>query len=72
MNTPINSDNYDEYLLMLNLIAEYEHRWGFFKHNLSAFPTDEATGKELLTALRTYAELLKFPSTLYNAECCSC
>lgn len=67
MNTPINSDNYDEYLLMLNLIAEYEHRWGFFKHNLSAFPTDEATGKELLTALRTYAELLKFPSTLYNA-----
>lgn len=68
MNTPINSDNYDEYLLMLNLIAEYEHRWGFFKHNLSAFPTDEATGKELLTALRTYAELLKFPSTLYNAS----
>ena len=67
MNTPINSDNYDEYLLMLNLIAEYEHRWGFFKHSLSAFPTDEATGKELLTALRTYAELLKFPSTLYNA-----
>lgn len=67
MNTPINSDNYDEYLLMLNLIAEYEHRWGFFKHNLSAFPTDEATGKELLTALRTYAELLKFPSTIYNA-----
>lgn len=67
MNTPINSDNYDEYLLMLNLIAEYEHRWGFFKHNLSAFPTDEATGKELLTALRTYAELLKFPSTRYNA-----
>lgn len=67
MNTPINSDNYDEYLLMLNLIAEYERRWGFFKHKLSAFPTDEATGKELLTALRTYAELLKFPSTLYNA-----
>lgn len=68
MNTPINSDNYDEYLLMLNLIAEYERSWGFFKHNLSAFPTDEATGKELLTALRSYAEKLKFPSTLYNAS----
>lgn len=67
MNTPINSDNYDEYLLMLNLISEYENRWGFFKHKLSAFPTDEATGKELLTALRTYADTLKFPSTLYNA-----
>lgn len=48
MNTPINSDNYDEYLLMLNLIAEYEHRWGFFKHNLSAFPTDEATARNFL------------------------
>lgn len=67
MNTPINSDNYDEFLLMMNLFAEYEHRWGFFKHQLSAFPTDEATGKEFLTALRTYADVLKFPSTLYNA-----
>lgn len=68
MNVPINSDNYDEYLLMLQLIAEYEKNWGFFKHNLSAFPSDEATGKELLTALRTYAELLKFPTTQYNAS----
>lgn len=68
MNVPINSDNYDEYLLMLQLIAEYEKNWGFFKHNLSAFPSDDATGKELLTALRTYAELLKFPSTQYNAS----
>lgn len=67
MQTPINSANYDEYCIEMNLLAEYDQRWGFFRHNLSAFPTDEETGKELLTALRTYAELLKFPSTLYNA-----
>lgn len=66
MAVPQNSDNYDEYNLMMQLMAEYEQRWGFFKHHISAFPTDEATGKEMLTALRTYAKVLKFPSALYN------
>ena len=66
MNVPINSDNYDEYLMMMQTIAEYENRWGFYKHQLSAAPTDEATGKEFLTAIRSYANLLMFPSTLYN------
>lgn len=65
---PINSDNYDEYLLMKNLISEYDRRWGFYRQQLSAAPTDEATGKELLTGLRTMASLLKFPSTQYNAS----
>lgn len=68
MDLPRNADNYDEYRIMLNLIAEYEHRWGFFKQHLSAAPTDEATGKEFLTSLRTYAGKLQFPSTLYNAQ----
>ena len=67
MTVPMNSDNYDEYRIMLQLLAEYENRWGFFKHQLSAVPTDEATGKEFLTAVRTYAGILKFPSTIYNA-----
>lgn len=68
MQTPINSDEYDEYRIMLNLIAEYERNWGFFKHQLSAVPTDETTGKEFLTAIQTYAGMLEFPSTLYNAQ----
>lgn len=68
MQTPMNSDEYDEYRIMLNLVAEYEHNWGFFKHQLSAAPTDEATGKEFLTAIQTYAGMLEFPSTLYNAQ----
>lgn len=53
---------------MMQLIAEYEKNWGFFKHKLSAEPGNEAADKELLTALRTYAEVLKFPSTQYNAS----
>ena len=67
MELPRNSDNYDEFLIMKQLIAEYEAHLGFYKHQLSAVPTNEATGKELLTAIRTYVGKLQFPSTLYNA-----
>ncbi len=66
MDVPINSDEYDEYRIMLQLIAEYNRHWGFFKHALSAAPTDEATGKEFLYALRSYAKKLQFPTTTYN------
>lgn len=68
METPINSDNYDEYIIMKQLIAEYEQRWGFYKHKLSAVPTDEETGKEFLTAVRTLVGKLRFPTTLYNSK----
>lgn len=67
MQVPMNSDEYDEYRIMVQLMAEYEQNWGFFKHQLSAVPTDEATGKEFLTEIQTYAGMLEFPSTLYNA-----
>lgn len=66
LTVPRNSDNYDEYLCMLNLIAYYEHNWGFFKHHVSAVPTDEATGKEFLKAVRAYASKLEFPTALYS------
>ena len=68
MTVPQNSDSYDEFQIMKQLIAEYEDKWGFYKHHLSAYPTDETSGKEFLTALRTYTGRLKFPSTLYNAQ----
>lgn len=67
MTVPRNSDFYDEYRAMLQLIAFYEDSWGFYKHHVDAVPTDEASAKEVLKAMRTYAGLLKFPSTLYNA-----
>lgn len=66
MNVPMNSDEYDEYRIMLQLIAMYDHTWGFYEHALSAAPTDDATGKEFLYALRTYAKKLQFPTTTYN------
>lgn len=66
MTTPQNADEYDEYRIMLQLIAEYENRWGFYKHHLTAMPTDETSGKELLTALQTYGGKLQFPSSLYS------
>lgn len=66
MTTPQNSDEYDEYSIMKQLIGEYEARWGFYKHHLSAAPTDDQTGKELLTALQTYGGRLQFPSALYS------
>lgn len=67
MQVPQNSDNYDEYLCMKQLIALYENNWGFYKENISAI-TDEDTGKAFLTKARAYAGKLAFPSTLYNAS----
>lgn len=66
MTAPLNSDNYDEFLCMLEQVAYYEQNWHFFKHQVSAAPTDEATGKEFLKAVRAYAKKLKFPSSLYS------
>ena len=66
MTTPQNSDEYDEYLIMKQLIAEYERKWGFYKFHLSEKPHDDATGKELLTALQTFGGKLQFPSSVYT------
>ena len=68
MTVPVNSDNYDQYRAMVQMIAEYEERWGFFKHQLASAPTDDETGKAFLAAIRAYAGKLTFPSTLYNAQ----
>ena len=67
LESPINKDEYDEYLIMKQLIAFYEHNYGFFKENLSAVPSDDATGKEFLRKARMYAEKLAYPSALYNS-----
>lgn len=67
MDTPRNSDEYDEYRIFLQLIAYYEANWGFFKHATPTLPIDEASSKTFLQSLRTYAGMLQFPSTRYNA-----
>lgn len=66
MEAPINADEYDEYRIMLQLVAEYDKRWGFYREHLSDMPTDDATGKEFLTKLQTLGGKLQFPSALYS------
>lgn len=66
LRAPRNADEYDEYRIMLQLFAFYEQKFGFYKHQLSGTPSDEATGKEFLKAVRTYVGKLRFPNTIYN------
>lgn len=67
METPRNSDNYDEMNIMLALIRHYEQNLGFYKVHLDAVPSDETTAKTLLKMLRSTAGRMQFPSTQYNA-----
>ena len=67
METPRNSDNYDEMNIMLALVRHYEQNLGFYKVHLDAVPSDETTAKTLLKALRATAGRMQFPSTQYNA-----
>lgn len=67
METPRNSDNYDEMNIMLALIRHYEQDLGFYKVHLDAVPSDEKTAKTLLKMLRSTAGRMQFPSTQYNA-----
>lgn len=65
LDVPMNSDEYDEYRIMLQLIAQYEQKWGFYKQQVSAV-NSEANAKAFLKQLRTYAGKLQFPNTIYN------
>lgn len=61
------SDNFDEMNIMIQMFAEADNRMGgLFRKQLSAAPTTEATGKELLTAIREFAGRMQFPTMLYN------
>lgn len=67
LQVPVNSDNYDEYRIMLQLTAEYMNRWGGYVDVLTNDPTTEAGGKELLRKVRSYTGQLQFPSARFNA-----
>ena len=63
----LSSANYDEMNIMIQMFAEADNRMGgLFRYNLSAAPTSEATGKELLTGIRATAGKMQFPTRLYN------
>ena len=63
----VNSAEYDEMNIMLQMVAEADNRMGgLYRYNLSAAPTNESTAKELLKGIRAVAGRMRFPTTLYN------
>lgn len=69
LEIPFTSDNYDEYNIMLNLIALHEsYNGGFFKVQVADVVSDAtgAAAKNLLKLIRAYMGKLKFLSALYN------
>ena len=62
----LSSADYDEMNIMIQMFAEADRRMGLYRYNISAAPTTEAAGKELLTGIRAVAGRMQFPTTLYN------
>jgi len=72
MAAPGTSDQWDEFLLMCQLFAEYEANGGYFKVKIRDItnpdsPTLAEDTKSVLTRIRSMAGTLKFISTQYNA-----
>ena len=63
----LSTAEYDRMQIMIQMFAEADNRMGgLYRYNLSAAPTTESTGKELLTGIRAVAGRMKFPTMLYN------
>ena len=70
MEAASTSDNWDEYLLTVNLFREYEKNGGFFKVHVTDIANPDSTEADSRSGLRTlreYAETLPFLSRQYNA-----
>lgn len=70
MDAPTTSDNWDEYLAMRRLFAEYESNGGFFKIHIDPIPTGADSpvySRAALESMRAMAGKLKFLSRQYNA-----
>jgi len=69
MNAPMESDEWDEFLIMVNLFKEYERNGGFFKvkvPELTTTTSTEAEARTVLKIVRAFVETLKFRSRRYN------
>lgn len=66
MEIPNNSDQYSEYILMKQVLANYdEANPGVLyrkTYDINGFPNDAASSSEFLKDLRVYAEKLRFPN----------
>jgi hypothetical protein len=74
MQAPMESDQWDEFLVMVNLFKEYEANGGFFKvqvPDLNVLTSTDAQAKTVLRVMRAFIDTLSFRSRKYNAAAMS-
>ena len=73
MSAPTTSDNWDEFLLTVSLINEFNDVGGYYRMKIPGISWDTASGEAGANAritarkVRALAETLTFPSTAYNS-----
>lgn len=67
LTVPVNSDNYDEFQIMMNLLAVYQQKFGFACEVIDDPGESQANGEKFLIKLRELAGLLAYPSERYNS-----
>lgn len=69
MEAPATSDQWDEFLIIANLLREYEEAGGYFRVNIPDIveSSTDTSVKSVLKTLRSYARTLPFLDTRYNA-----
>ena len=70
MESPLKSDQFDEFLIMTKLFSEYEANGGFFKLNVPDFTgraSGETEAREALKTIKSMAYRLPILSRQYNA-----
>lgn len=65
-DTAINSDEYDNYLLMLGLFKTADVEYGLYRHHVEAAPTTKETCEEMLVAMQQLAYDFTAPSSIYT------
>lgn len=65
-DTAINSDEYDNYFLMLSLFKTADAEYGLYRHHVEAAPTTKETCEEMLVAMQQLAYDFTAPSSIYT------
>ena len=65
-DTAINSDEYDNYLLMLGLFKTADVEYNLYRHHVEAAPTTKETCEEMLVAMQQLAYDFTAPSSIYT------
>lgn len=68
MQSPINSDEYDVYRSMLQLLADRDRDNKIYTVHYDKAPSTVDEARSLLSDMVAWAQRIKFPSTAYNAS----